>query len=94
MTDGGKVDVNLSSSDNIVSIKSQGILMPILLEETIKGILELAISHGLPKNSAKAQYIISKSDFKLAEMWDMRIGLPLWEHILGCLKNNKLISMR
>lgn len=90
MTDGGKVDVNLSSSDNIVSIKSQGILMPILLEETIKGILELAISHGLPKNSAKAQYIISKSDFKLAEMWDMRIGLPLWEHILGCLKKQQI----
>lgn len=85
-TDGGKVDVNISSPTNIVEIKSQGVLMPILLEETIKGILELAISHGLPKDAAKAQYVISKSDFKLAEMWDMRLGLPLWLLIENILK--------
>lgn len=86
MTDGGKVDVNISSPTSIVEIKSQGVLMPILLEETIKGILELAISHGLPKNAAKAQYVISKSDFKLAEMWDMRLGLPLWNLITQTLE--------
>ena len=86
MTDGGKVDVNISSPTNIVEIKSQGVLMPILLEETIKGILELAISHGLPKDAAKAQYVISKSDFKLAEMWDMRLGLPLWLLMENILK--------
>lgn len=86
MTDGGKVDVNISAPTNIVEIKSQGVLMPILLEETIKGILELAISHGLPKNAAKAQYVISKSDFKLAEMWDMRLGLPLWNLITQALE--------
>ncbi len=86
MTDGGKVDVNISSPTSIVEIKSQGVLMPILLEETIKGILELAISHGLPKDAAKAQYVISKSDFKLAEMWDMRLGLPLWNLITMILE--------
>lgn len=90
MTDGGKVDVNISSPMNIVEIKSQGVLMPILLEETIKGILELAISHGLPKDSAKAQYVISKSDFKLAEMWDMRLGLPLWNLITQTLEEQGL----
>ena len=86
MTDGGKVDVNIKSPMNIVEIKSQGVLMPILLEETIKGILELAISHGLPKKATKAEYVISKSDFKLAEMWDMRLGLPLWLLIENILK--------
>ena len=43
--------------------------------------LELAISHGLPKNSAKAKYVIGKSDFKLAELWDMRLGYSLWNLI-------------
>ena len=86
ITDGGNVDVNISSPMNIVEIYSQGVLMPILLEETIKGILELAISHGLPKDAAKAQYVLSKSDFKLAEVWDMRLGLPLWLLIEHSLK--------
>lgn len=86
VTDGGKVDVNIMSPDDAVSIKSEGILMPTLLEETIKGILELAISHGLPNDAEKAKYIISKSDFKLAEMWDARLGIPLWLTISDLLE--------
>lgn len=86
ITDGGKVDVNIMSPDNMVEIKAEGVLMPVLLEETIKGILELAVSHGLPKNSNKAQYVISKSDFKLAEMWDARLGVPLWRLIINALE--------
>lgn len=90
MTDGGKVDVDISSPDNIVTIKSEGVLMPILLEETVKGLLELAISHGLPKNSSKAKYVIGKSDFKLAEIWDMRLGMPLWGRLVNCLQKQEL----
>ena len=83
--DGGKVDVNISSGNNMVSIKAEALLFPILLNEIIKGILELAISHGLPKNREKAMYVIGKSDFKLAEVWDMRIGCPLWEIIVSLI---------
>ena len=77
-TDGGKVDVTVSSSRDCPKIKAEGILFPIMLEETVKGILELAISHGLPDKIDKAKYVIGKSDFKLAEMWDMRLGMALW----------------
>lgn len=77
-TDGGKVNVTITSNDSCPKIEAEGLLFPILFEETIKGLLELAISHGLPEKLEKAKYIISKSDFKLAEMWDMRLGLPLW----------------
>lgn len=80
-TDGGKVEVLISSKDNMPLINAEGLLFPILVEETIKGILELAISHGLPENREKAQYIIGKSDFKLAELWDMRLGFCLWKLI-------------
>lgn len=80
-TNGGKVDVTISSDDTYPSIKAEGLLFPILVEETIKGILELAISHGLPENSDKARYVMSKSDFKLAELWDMRLGYCLWSLI-------------
>lgn len=80
-TDGGKVDVTISSDEEYPIIKAEGVLFPILVEETIKGILELAISHGLPENIEKAKYVISKSDFKLAELWDMRLGYALWSLI-------------
>lgn len=77
-TNGGRVDVTISSNDTYPVIKAEGLLFPILIEESIKGLLELAISHGLPKNSEKAKYVIGKSDFKLAELWDMRLGYSLW----------------
>lgn len=80
-TDGGKVDVTVSSEDEYPTIKAEGLLFPILLEETIRGILELAISRGLPKKLEKAKYVISKADFKFAEVWDMRLGFALWKLI-------------
>lgn len=84
--DGGKVDVFISSEDNMVTIKAEGILFPILLNELIKGLLELSISHGLPTERDKAMYVIGKSDFKLAEIWDMRIGCPLWGNIVSTIE--------
>lgn len=86
-TDGGKVDVYLSNPETPVKIKAEGIMFPILLEETIKGLLELSISHGLPESREKAEYVTSKSDFKLAEIWDQRLGLPLWNRIVNIMEN-------
>ena len=78
----GVVDVYIEGNGNSVKIESKGIIFPILLCETIKGLLELAISYGLPKERIKADYVVKKSDFKYAENWDMRIGLPLWKRIV------------
>lgn len=80
-TDGGKVDVYISNQEQPVKISAEGLMFPVLLEESIKGLLELSISHGLPKEREKAEYITSKSDFKLAELWDQRLGIPLWKRI-------------
>lgn len=79
--DGGNVNVYISDEVTPVRIEAKGILYPILVEETIKGLLELAISHGLPKDKDKAEYVMSKADFKLAEVWDQRLGLPLWRRV-------------
>ena len=89
-TDGGKVDVYLSDPSQPVKIKAEGIMFPVLLEESIKGLLELSISHGLPQEKSKAEYITSKADFKLAEIWDQRLGLPLWKRINKVVKNNNI----
>ena len=82
-TSAGKVDVNMGSQDVKVKILSEGMIFPALLEETIKGLFEVAIAHGLPKELKKAQYVMKKADFRLAEVWDLRLGLALWERIVG-----------
>ena len=86
----GKVDVNIGSPDEKISINAEAIIFPVLLEETIKGILEVAIAHGLPKDIKKAEYVIKKADFKLAENWDMRIGVPLWLQIMSIFEELNL----
>lgn len=77
--DAGGVDVHLKGDDEMVSIESKGIIFPVLLNETIKGVLELFASHGLPEDMNEAQYVVGKSDFQLAELWDERLGYPIWE---------------
>ena len=84
--DGGNVDVYISDETTPPRIEAKAILSPILVEETIKGLFELAISHGLPKDKGKAEYVLSKADFKLAEVWDQRVGLPLWIRIRKIMK--------
>lgn len=79
--DGGKVNVYMNGPDVKVRIKSEGLIFPVLLMETFKGVFELSISHGLPEERKRAEYIMKKADFKLCENWDARIGLPLWERI-------------
>lgn len=79
--DAGRVDVYVTPGSDDVSIKAAGVIYPILTFELIKGLFELAIAHGLPEEREKANYIITKADFKLAELWDLRLGLPLWEII-------------
>lgn len=78
-TDAGVVNTYMSSEDEAVRIEAQALTFPILYYETLKGLFELAIAHGLPESMKTAEYVVRKSDFKLAENWDIRAGLALWE---------------
>jgi hypothetical protein len=77
-TEAGKVDVIIGTGDETPKIESSAVIFPALVSETIKGVLELVISHGLPKDIEKAKYVMSKADFKLCESWDVRLGYTLW----------------
>lgn len=87
-TEGGSVDVTITSQDEMPVIDAKAIIFPILVEETIKGILELVISQGLPDDREKAKYVMQKADFKLAEVWDLRLGLPLADRIFGIIEED------
>lgn len=78
---GSYVDVKLSTGGQRCEITAQGIVFPLLLQETVRGFLELFASHGLPSDRKKARYVVSKADFILAEPWDLRLGVGLWRRI-------------
>ena len=82
-SDAGKVDVNILGTSERVSINAYAMLFPILLIESLKGFFELSIAHGLPNNQSKANYVIQKADFKMAEVWDLRFGLVLWDRVMS-----------
>lgn len=81
-TKSGKVDVFIGNEGERVNIKAEGVIFPVLLEQTIRGLLETAAQQGLPGNEDMRNYIISKADYRLAENWDMRLGLPLWSILM------------
>jgi len=81
---GGAVAVNLTSEEP--EIHSEAIIFPTLVFETIKGVMELISSNGLPDDMRDAQYIISQADFLLAENWDKRFGVGLWDILMDTIK--------
>lgn len=86
--EGGSVAVYVGDNQSKVRIKAEAIIFPALLSELIKGILELATLQGLPEDKKKAKYVMKKADFKYAELWDMRLGLPLWETIINQVESD------
>ena len=88
---GAIVEVELGREGEKTIINSQGTNFIFLLTETIRGFFELFASHGLPEDNSKAMYIISQSDFLLAEPWDLRMGVPLWDILFGNIEETKLM---
>ena len=83
----GTVEVVLGQVEESPKILAQGVIFPILLSESVRGLMELFASHGLPQEFEKAQSVLSKSDYLKAEPWDMRIGPALWEIVSDSFGN-------
>jgi hypothetical protein len=88
---GSYVETHLGIADAKTTIKVQGLVFPLLFQESIKGLFELFSAHGLPQDREKAQYIVKKADFVLAEPWDLRLGVGLWEMIFGGVEDTNMI---
>lgn len=79
-TEGSTSEVIVKQNDkSIIDVKA--INFPSLLYESIKGMFDLISFSGLPQDSQKINYILKKSDFLLANLWDVRFGNALWEII-------------
>ena len=81
---GAYVETHLGKGDEKTVITSQGLVYPLMLQETFRGFFELFGSHGLPDDTDAAMYVIRHADFVVAEAWDLRIGVPLWQAIEKC----------
>ena len=88
---GSYVETKLGMGNDKTEINVQGIIFPLLFQESIKGLFELFSAHGLPHDMNKAQYIVKKSDFILAEPWDLRLGVGLWNMIFGNVEDTNMI---
>jgi hypothetical protein len=78
---GSCVEVELGREGEQTKIHAQAINFMFLLMETARGFYELFASHGLPSDNKKAEYIIKQADILVAEPWDLRFGVSLWERI-------------
>lgn len=80
-TPAGKVIVNTSHEKPLIEAK--GLIYPVLVFEMAQGLLELIASHSLPEKEEYAQYVMDKADFSMAEAWDNRLGVPIWNILLS-----------
>lgn len=85
---GGYVIVKVGQEGDKPSVEARGSIFPILLQQAVKGILEIAALHGLPSDSAKARYIMSRADFAMADKWDSMLGYPLWEAVEDAIEKS------
>lgn len=88
---GACVEVFLGGKGQKTEINVQGLIFPYLLQETFRGFFELFASHGLPEDNSKANYIVRQADFLLAEPWDMRFGVGLWNILSEDIKDSKVL---
>lgn len=79
----GFVEVFLGSGKDKTNINAKAMIFPFLFHELIKGFMELFASHGLPEDNDKAAHVLKQADFLIAEPWDLRIGVKMWEIIIG-----------
>ena len=90
----GGVKVSLNTNKQTL-IKSNAKCLPVLIFETLKGIFELSISHGLPSDLKKAKYIIDQADLLKYEQYNIVMGTIIWNKIMSIISekniDNKLI---
>lgn len=86
-TNSGKVDIFIGEKGERIKIEAEGVIFPVLFEFAIRGFLETAAQRGLPDDDEKCKYILNKADYRLAENWDMRLGIPLWSILMSDIED-------
>jgi hypothetical protein len=67
--------------DGTAKVVARGINFPVLVHELIKGVLELFAIQGRPEGEEGFEDVESSEDTLEKEMWDLRLGPPIWDRI-------------
>lgn len=78
---GGAVKVTLTHEGEIASIHSRGIIFPILMQETVRGVADIIASYGLPDDMGAAERIMNIADALENDPWNMRMGPIMWDAV-------------
>lgn len=84
---GGSVETTLANEGDTPKVSATGVVFPILLHETIRGVVELLSSYGLPDDMSAAERVTNIADALENDPWNMRIGPSLWDKIQDCIGN-------
>jgi len=91
---GGKSRIDLSGDKpKIIAV---GKNFPILVQELVKGVMELLSTHGLPKDPNIRKKVLNDVDSLAGEFWDIRFGPKIWKKILSSLEgeyNPRAVSL-
>lgn len=79
----GYASVTLGDSERNVAVDVKATNFPVLLTESIKGLLEIIAAYGLPDNKEVMDNVLNIADVTEDEPWHMIFGVPLWNKVIG-----------
>lgn len=82
---GGFVEINLTHEDEISSVEATGVIFPILLQETFRGIIDILSTYGLPDDIGASKRITNIADALENDPWNMRFGPVMWNRIVSSI---------
>lgn len=65
-----------------MEVQASGVHLPVLIQEIIKGLMELAAMHGLPEDEYERKAVMDQADLAEAEAWQMMLGPQLWDNFV------------
>lgn len=68
----------LDSTTSPPTIHAEAIVFPLLIHETIKGVMEFLSKERIPENLMRTEKAIEYADQIIHEAWDIRIGPTIW----------------
>lgn len=63
-------------------VKARGMTLPVLIQEIIKGLTELASLPSLPRDPEDRREVLNKADLVDMEAWHMMLGPKLWDSFI------------
>lgn len=79
---------NENNKTESTRVIASALAFPILIQELVKGVMEIISHNGLPEDQHLTSIVLDRSDYYGAEGWDMLLGIPLWQNLVSLVDLN------